>query len=121
VPIPHDLDGTWCKVIGAMLCYALLVGSSRVPTTATSCNRDQADVRRRLRDAHVRIHVLIDCANVPSAAGSQPLSRQTFGTFEGNAGLQVGRKTLKDCRSLAMTESFHHGRVQSSNARRTGG
>jgi hypothetical protein len=81
VPIPHDLDGTWCKVIGAMLGYALLVDSSRVPTTATSCNRDQADMRRRLRDAHVRIH----------------------------------------CRSLAMTESFHHGRVQSSNARRTGG
>jgi hypothetical protein len=69
----------------------------------------------------VRIHVVIDCANVPSAAGSQPLSRQTFGTFEGNAGLQMGRKTLKDCRSLAMTESFHRRRVQSLNARRTGG
>jgi hypothetical protein len=25
VPMPHDLDGTWCKVIGAMLGYALLV------------------------------------------------------------------------------------------------
>jgi len=25
VPMPHDLDGTWCKVIGVTLGYALLV------------------------------------------------------------------------------------------------
>ena len=69
----------------------------------------------------MRIYELIDCTNVPSAAGLQPLSRQSFGTFERDAGLQVERKTLKDCRRLVMTESFHHGGVQSSNARRTGG
>ena len=25
MPMPHDLDGTWCMVIGATLGYALLV------------------------------------------------------------------------------------------------
>jgi hypothetical protein len=44
--MPHDLNGTWCKVIGAMLGYALLV-LRVLQTTATSCNRDHADVRRR--------------------------------------------------------------------------
>ena len=29
-----------------------------------------------------------------------------------DAGLQVEKKTLKDCNSLVMTESFHHGRAE---------
>lgn len=72
-------------------------------------NRNHADVRaaltRRPR-AHSWTYELYEH---PSAAGSQPLeplSRQTFGTFEWNAGLQMGRKTLKYCRCLAMTRKF---------------
>lgn len=117
--MPHDLDGTWCMIIGTTLGYALLVvsqvtvlrvlwrrqspaidimltcgGSSKTPTCSFA---DTSIVRER-----------------PSAARLQACSHLVVrvSARSSDAGLQVEKKTLKDCNSLVMTESFHHGRAE---------
>jgi hypothetical protein len=109
--VPDDLDGTWYQVIGAMsgklllfLCTLWRVRRPAIVITLTCGGFYESPTCPFVGS--------FGSASVPSAAGSQPLSRQSFGTFECNAGLQVGRKTLKDCARLAMTESSHHGRAE---------
>jgi hypothetical protein len=94
VPVPHDLDGTWCKVIGARLgSWLYSHDSSRALSSAVACNTIMLTCGGFDETPTCAFMDLIDCTNaqVPPS-GLQPLSRQSFGTFKRDAGLQVRRK-----------------------------